>query len=208
MYEDPIKTLQVGLSEGDPRGLHSLSTALDLVIDRKLWGEFQTFGHFAIAPLPGGLGLQSTPAAKILRLLLIRGKRYVEWASTLAIIVRPVGKPKKLVKEEGFRPFYSLPRATTALDRMLFVLQRDHSEYLAEISAGAMTPREAAIKSGLVRIDDNFRSIHWTYGHASVSQLFLRLPIEGQCRFIADTLDPVLEEDLAARWRKKAAVSE
>ena len=120
---------------------------------------FDSFAEFAIALPPTGLGVRSLPPLKMLRYALLANGNFAHWTDLLERTAREPGRPtKKLVNDEGFARFYTIPTASTARDRLLLALKRNHPEHFAAVCRLECSPREAGIRAGLVKVG------RWHYG--------------------------------------------
>jgi hypothetical protein len=71
---------------------------------------------------------------KLLRHALLAGGYFAQWTDVLERTARERGRPrKKLANDEDFERFYTVPTASTARDRLLLLLKRDHPEHFAEV---------------------------------------------------------------------------
>jgi hypothetical protein len=97
--------------------------ALDQIVGESLWRNgrhFESFGDFAIALPPAGLGIRSVRPMKLLRHALLAGGYFAQWTDVLERTARERGRPrKKLANDEDFERFYTVPTASTARDRLL-----------------------------------------------------------------------------------------
>ena len=125
----------------------TLLDALEAILGQELWqvgGKFDTFAEFAIAQQPAGLGVRSSPSLKLLRYALLANGHFASWTELLERLAREPGRPpRKLVNDEDFERFYTVPTATTARDRLLLGLKRHHPEHFAAVCALECSPREA-----------------------------------------------------------------
>ena len=130
-----------------------MNAALEAIIEGKLWQLdklFESFGDFAVALPPGGLGVRSLiPAPAAPR--APRCRLFSPVDQNLERTVRPRGRPrKKLASDEDFEPFYTISTAATARDRLLLALKRDHPEHFAAVCALKLSPRAAAVQAGII----------------------------------------------------------
>jgi hypothetical protein len=192
-----------------------MTAALEAIVEGNLWQlnrPFESFGDFAIALPPGGLGVRSVDPLRLLRHALLAAGYFHQWTEILERTVRPRGRPrKKLANDEDFEPFYTIPTAATARDRLLLALKRDHPEHFAAVCALELSPRAAAVQAGLIAVGPS------RYGGACnivaaaalneraqgrlLCDLFQTMSIHAQCALIARTLEPRLGFGLAERWR-------
>jgi hypothetical protein len=214
---NPVKILQQALSTAAPSSVTSMTTALETIIEGSLWQldrPFKSFGDFAVALPPGGLGVRSVDTLRLLRHALLTAGYFHQWTEILERAARPRGRPrKKLANDEGFEPFYTIPTAATARDRLLLALKRDHPEHFAAVCALKLSPRAAALQAGLIAAGPS------RYGGACnivaaatlneraqgrlLCDLFQAMSANAQCALIARTLEPCLGFGLAQRWRGK-----
>jgi hypothetical protein len=212
---DPVHVVQQALSASPQARPDTLLDALDAILGQGLWqagGRFDTFAEFAITQQPAGLGVRSSAPLKLLRYALLANGHFASWTELLERVVREPGRPpKKLVNDEGFERFYAVPTATTARDRLLLRLKRHHPEQFAAVCALECSPREAAIRAGLIRVGPS------RYGGACdivaaarlkeraqgrlLCELFNVMSPNAQCTLIARALEPRLGFGLAQRWR-------
>jgi hypothetical protein len=213
---DPVCVVQRALSEYSDMSLHTMIDALNLVVREQLWQVgrgFDCFADFAIALPPDGLGVRSLPPLKMLRYALLANGNFAHWTELLERTAREPGRPtKKLVTDEGFARFYTIPTASTARDRLLLALKRSHPEHFSAVCSLECSPREAGIRAGLVKAG------RWHYGgvcditaagalreHAQarlLCELFKVMAPNAQCTFIAREIEPRLDAGLAQRWRQ------
>ena len=213
--DDPVKTIQQALSESAGMSLHAMIGALDTIVSENLWQggrDFESFGDFAIAPPPAGLGVRSLRPLKLLRHALLAAGYFAQWTEILERAARAPGRPrKKLVNDEGFERFYTVPTAATARDRLLLALKRSYPQEFAAVCELACSPREAGIKTGLIKVGPS------RYGGACnlsaaaalkeraqgnlLCDLFNAMSANAQCALIARALEPRLGFGLAERWR-------
>jgi hypothetical protein len=212
---DPVVLMQRGLAERDRMSLGGLSSALTSIVSESLWssrGQFESFGHFAVAAVPAGLGVRTMEAAHVLKGLLIRLGYHAEWGLLLIQIRRPPGHPKTLVNDEGFQPFYGVSTASRSVDRMLCVLHRDHPNVFALLQAREITYQEAVRRAVSPRCKKTElrRSIDKLSGEDQrqlMYDLFCRMPAEGQRDFIITRLDLLRDIDIAAAMRHRQGES-
>jgi hypothetical protein len=210
-----VRVAQQALSGSPQARPDTLLDALEAILSQQLWqvdGKFDSFAEFAIAQQPAGLGVRTSPPLKLLRYALLANGRFASWTELLERVAREPGRPqKKLVNDEGFERFYTVPTATTARDRLLLALKRFHPEHFAAVCNLECSPREAGIRAGLIRIGG------WYYGGVCniaaagalreraqarlLCELFKVMSPNAQCTFIAREIEPHLEAGLARRWR-------
>jgi hypothetical protein len=150
--------------EGIARAMGSANSAdcltlpdnLRVVLDKKLYSTwtdatgqlFPSFDAWVVHRKPEGLGLQSVPAAKLLRSALFEVGCEGAWAAVLPHIARAPGRPRNLSQDEGFRPFWSVSRAENGIDRKIMRLYRNHEELYARLSALQITLADAVREAG------------------------------------------------------------
>ena len=118
---------------------------------------------------------------------------------------------KKLANDEDFEPFYTIPTAATARDRLLLALKRDHPEHFAAVCALKLSPRAAAVQAGLIAAGTsryggacNIVAATALNEHAQgrlLCDLFQAMSPNAQCALIARAIEPRLGFGLAQRWR-------
>jgi hypothetical protein len=142
---DPVYVLQEALAEPAHLSLDTMLDALDATVQEQLWQagrQFECFAEFAVGLRPAGLGVRSLPPLKLLRYALLANGYFAHWTELLERVAREPGRPrKKLVNDEGFERFYTLPTATTARDRLLLALKRHYPEHFG------IPPVKAALRS-------------------------------------------------------------
>jgi hypothetical protein len=212
---DPVRVLQQGLAESEHLSWDAMFDALDVILEEELWQiglQFDCFAEFAIGLQPAGLGVRTLRPLKLLRYALLANGYFAPWTELLERVARQPGRPRKtLVNDEGFQRFYTIPTAATARDRLLLALKRHHPEHFAAVCDLEGSPREAGIRTGLIRVGG------WYYGGVCdiaaaaqlreraqarlLCELFEATAPSAQCTFIAREIEPRLEAGLAQRWR-------
>jgi len=218
-----IEIAQRAMADPSGAGLAPLAAALQDIVEHEAWRRdtavpsgalFPSFGEFAIAEVPYGLGLTSTPAARLLRHALFEVGLLGPWTEVLELIARKPGRPEKPANREGFVRFYTVLTSTTSRDRLLLKLKPDHPEIFRKVCEGACTVREAGIEAGLVvaakrdtlrfgvcdlegakRLSDKALA-------KLVGEVFGAATLNAQCTFIKG-LEVHLGPDLARHWRAR-----
>ena len=216
---DPVRVVQDALSATVTMSLNSMTAALAAIVEGDLWQQgrpFELFGDFAVALPPGGLGVRSLEPLRLLRLALVSAGHLAQWTEVLERTARRRGRPrKKLVNDEDFEPFYTVPTATTARDRLLLALKHNYPEHFTAVCELKLSPRAAAIEAGLITAG------YSRYGGACNIQLaaalsaraqarllcdlFSAMSTNAQCTLIARRLEPSLGFGLAQRWRSSGS---
>jgi hypothetical protein len=121
------------------------------------------------------------------------------------------GREKNLANDEDFERFYTVPTASTARDRLLLVLKRDHPEDFAAVCTLKVSPREAGIRAGLISAGSpryggacNIAAVAALKPRAQgrlLCELFQAMSADAQCALIARVLEPQLGFGLDQRWR-------
>lgn len=212
--DDPVKLVQHALSETASMSLSAMTDALDAIVEDNLWQEgrpFESFGEFAISLPPIGLGVRSVQPLKLLRHALLSRGYFAQWTEILEQTVRERGRPrKKLVNDEDFERFYCLPTASTARDRLLLALKRNHPKQFNEVCELKCSPREAGIRAGLISAAMprygvcDFAAATTLKERAQgrlLCELFRAMRPNAQCTLIARELEPRLGFGLAQQWR-------
>jgi len=213
---DPIRVVQDALSDVAAMSLSSMTMALDAIVEQDLWRQdrsFESFGDFAVALPPLGLGVRALAPLRALRYALLDAGSFAFWTEILERVARQRGRPrKKLVNDEDFVPFYTLPTAATARDRLLLALKRHHPGHFKAVCECRISPRAAAIEAGLIAAGAS------RYGGACniklaaalgqraqgrlLCDLFKVVSGNAQCTLIARAIEPRLGFGLAERWRE------
>jgi hypothetical protein len=218
---DPVRALQEALAASAHLSWDTMVDALDVILGEELWqvgGQFDCFAEFAIGLPPTGLGVRSLRPLKLLRHTLLANGYFAPWTELLERIARQPGRPRKtLVNDEGFQRFYTVPTAATARDRLLLALKRHHPEHFMAVCNFECSPREAGIRTGLIKVGG------WYYGGVCdiaaaaalreraqarlLCELFKAVAPSAQCTLIAREIEPRLEAGLATRWRDRMGPS-
>ena len=127
---------------------------VNLVVDQELWrgsktrtGEpFSSLPQWVASPEPEGLGVRDQKTARFLRMLLLNAGRLDVWAVILVHVSPGPGRPKTLVGDEDFRPFYRVSTASNAIDRRLHRLFTKEPDVFASVASGAISLAEAEAK--------------------------------------------------------------
>jgi hypothetical protein len=92
-------------------GLEYMAVALDQIVRENLSQQgwpFESFGEFAVAPPPAGLGIRSVRPTKTLRHALLSAGYFAQWTDVLERVARERGRPRKnLANDEDFERFYT-----------------------------------------------------------------------------------------------------
>ena len=215
---NPVMIVQHALANPSPTGLAPLIDAFDEVVRDELWRQaksvngmpFETFGAFATADFPHGLGIRSEGAAVLARCALLKCEHYEAWTEILERVVRTPGRPKKRTIDDNLR-FYPISRARTSTDRLLLSLKKDAPEYFERV--GELSPYRAAVDAGLVHPPRKENKLRFgVYSVEGLKQLkpkvqaqlareiFRAVDLSAQADLIANEL-MVLGPELAQRWR-------
>lgn len=217
---DAIAIAKSAMTEPSAIGLGRLAAAFDDIVSDELWrkirrstGEpFESFGEFATARAPEGLGIRCTAGAHLARQALSQNGHFGSWTEILERIARNPGRPRTLVNHEGFR-FYTVSTTATSRDRLLLALRRHHPEQYKKVCSGQCSPHLAGIEAGLVvarksqRLQFGACDIEAARGLSRKAQakllrrLFRSLHVDAQCTLLATEIEPRLGPDLARRWR-------
>lgn len=225
--ENPVDVVQRVL--GQPLGdvLGAFPVALEALVSQELWKErsdgdgaqFTSFGAFCVARLPHGLNVRSLPPLLLIRHGLVTGRWYGEWVDILERHVRERGRPRNITNEDDFARAYKVSRSMNALDRILLTLKRVHHAIFEEVCALDISPREGAIKAGLIADPEAPRN----YGVCDIDgaakltakaqgdllcKLFRALSLDAQCALISRALEGRLGAGLAQQWREGGKVAQ
>jgi len=90
-----VRFVQQALNFGEHQLFNQMPRALDQVIDRQLWRErdkqFATFGEFALAPPPSGLGIHNDRTLVLLKAAMDhKGNHIEEWSDVLVEVEKAV----------------------------------------------------------------------------------------------------------------------
>ena len=95
---DPVKVLREALTATASTSLSSITAALEAIIEGSLWQldkPFESFGDFAVALPPDGLGVRSLDPLRLLRHALLTAGYFHQWTEVLERTVRPRGRSQK-----------------------------------------------------------------------------------------------------------------
>ena len=213
---DPIRVVQDALSDVATMSLSSMTMALDAIVEQDLWRQdrsFESFGDFAVALPPLGLGVRALAPLRFLRHALLDAGNFASWTEVLERVARQRGRPrKKLVNDEDFAPFYTIPTAATARDRLLLALKHHHPGHFTAVCECRISPRGAAIEAGLIAVGParyggacNIKLAAALNPRAQgrlLCDLFKVMSANAQCTLIARALEPRLGFGLAEQWRE------
>ena len=173
---------------------------------------FESFGAFATADFPHGLGIRSEGAAVLARCALLKCGHYAAWTEVLERVVRKRGRPKKHANGDNLR-FYAVSRARTAADRLLLDLKSRAPDHFHRVCEGEFTLYRAAIDAGLIQPPRKEGKLRFgVYSVEGLKQLkpkvqaqlareiFRAVDLSAQAELIANEL-MVLGPELAQRWR-------
>ena len=218
----PVVTVQQALADPSATGSVPLIEALDIVIRQELWREaisangtpFESFGEFATAGFPQGLGVTSPSAATLVRCALFERCHYGPWTEVLGLIVRKSGRPKTPTNSSNSR-FYTISRAATSSDRLLLELKNQAPKQFQRVCAGELTPYRAAVIAGFVAPPKSERKLHFgvcdieglkrlkpKVQYRLVRMIFRVAHLDAQCQFLANEL-ATLDPQLGPRWRER-----
>jgi hypothetical protein len=216
----PVRVAQAQFVDGTG-DQKSIITAIRTIVTERKWvgrkqsngTEFGSFGEFAIALAPYGMGARTQQALEFLRFLLLTLEFTAEWSQVLALTVRDPGRPPEMVTN-GDSPVFVMSKSPTSSDRLLHRL-RASPGIQARVFAGDISIYRGAVEAGLVRplcrqlrgydlADLEAASGRKPEGRCLLlSQLFEALGLETQCTFISRVLEPRLGPGLARGWRHK-----
>ena len=225
---DPVVVVQKAMANPSARGIGSLFDAFDDIVRGEIWrrvctaqgDSFESFGGFATAAAPHGLGITSQQNARLAREVLLQAELFAAWTEILELIARKPGRPK-ISANDGDLRFYTVSKAPHSRDRLLVLLKNRHPEHFHSVCVGECTPYRAAINAGEVIVSDlalsNRRRLHFgvcdLHGagllHPKAQKKFLRavfrkMHVDAQCSLIANELEPRLSAGLAEKWRGRS----
>lgn len=219
-----VRTIREGIQA--TKGPTGWLEPLDHFVTNEFWREltgtagvaYGSFADFAVDVADFGLGVRTTPEAKLLRWALLELGHPGVRAEVLQRTVRLPGRPRTtLAPGESFQRFYKLPTSRTAVDRILLhLLESNHRDLLAKIGDGSLTAKAAAVEAwpGL------FDVIALRQEAANLANIAAKGPkdqartlrgcfracgVKAQCALIASELEGELGLGLAKRWRELKA---
>jgi hypothetical protein len=219
---DAVGIVRRALANPAVGGLAPLVQALNEVVNGELWRQassadvdpFPSFGAFAVAELPHGLGIRTCAAARLARQALLDCGHYAAWTEILELIARKPGRPKTRTNGERFE-FYAMSRAATSADRLLLALKGGHHDHFARVCKGECSPFRAAIDAGIVSANlprrlhfgvcdlERVASLRPKVQAKLLRHVFRAAQFDAQCEFIANELQ-TLGPDLASKWREQS----
>jgi hypothetical protein len=200
----------------------NLVAVMGAIVDHRKWEmrkspegtPFTSFGQFAVAPRPSGLGVSCEQGYALIRFSLVENGHYVELADLVDVVTRRQGRPSKSLAD-GDVFFTKAPTSYNSVDRILLNLKRDpvYAHLLSDLNAGRLTPRQAAIQAGLpvsqkkTLLFDvcDLRKAERLKLEEQVTllcELFSSVPVDVQCTLLERLIEPLLGGDLARRWRE------
>jgi hypothetical protein len=197
----------------------ALVEALAIIHEEKEWlkrpssvaGSYASFAELACDRRPHGLGVNDQASYRLVRFGLRELKLYCSLAELNALLARTPGRPPTNNANDDGSWFLTIPTAKNSLDRILITLKRAHPAEYAEVCAGTLTPRQAAIRAGIVSagartngVCDLAAAAHLSErGKFKVAKSFWNvMSLNEQCTFISRLIEPGLGEGLARRWRE------
>lgn len=175
-----------------------------------------SFAALMVAPIPYGLGVNSTERVRPFFDYPKRTRRYDLYLELLTAVKRRPGAPsKKLADSDIFQPFHTPSRSSTSLDQILPRLERDHPLSLADVIAHRHSPQEAARNVGLLRRS----TTKFKFGICSIAGIarltaraqgkllcavFDAVGEDARCGLLARRMEVRLGPGLASKWREPA----
>ena len=152
-----VRFVQQALNFGEHQLFDQMPRALNQVIERELWRsrdkEFATFGQFALAPPPSGLGVHSDRTLALLKAAMDhKGKHIEEWSDVLVEVEKAV-KVKQLEhvpSDAEARKFKS--RHAKSIDGTLLTLRKERGSatVFKRIKAGKVSVTDVARERGML----------------------------------------------------------
>lgn len=151
-----VRFVQQALNFGEHQLFDQMPRALDQVIDRELWKNrdkrFATFGEFALAPPPSGLGIYNDRTLALLKAALDhKGKHIEEWSDVL-VEVEKVAKIRLIehTPPADARKFRSPGKQS--IDGTLLTLRKERGSATTfkRIKSGKVTVTEIARERGVL----------------------------------------------------------
>jgi hypothetical protein len=167
---------------------------------------FRSFGEFAAAARPHGLGVRDECSYRSLASALESTGHYAEFTELIEVSSRPRGRPSKNLADSENFPFHT--RRTSGVEFVLPRLKRHHPHFFAAVCDLQISPHAAAIEAGLINpprakvvnvevaadLDADLQA-------EAAAKLWSAMQPEAQARFIRGVLEPRLGPGLADRWR-------
>ena len=121
-----VAIVQQAVANPSSVGFETVSNAFHDIVARQLWHNsidatgkpFESFGAFAIAVSPHGLGIRSVPAARLARYSLFEKRLFAPWTEILDLIARKPGNPSNSANSADCERFYTVGRTRTCRDRI------------------------------------------------------------------------------------------
>lgn len=152
-----VRFVQQALNFGEHQLFDQMPRALDQVIDRALWRtrekQFASFGEFALAPPPSGLGVHNDRTLVLLKAAIDhKGKHIEEWSDVLvevekSIKIRQIESDHSSANGRKFRT-----PAKQSIDGTLLTLRKERGSATTfkRIKSGNATVTEIAREKGVV----------------------------------------------------------
>lgn len=153
-----VRFVQQALNFGEHQLFDQMPRALDQVIDRGLWKDrdrqFATFGEFALAPPPSGLGVHNDRTLALLKAAMEhKGRHIEEWSDVLVEVEKAI--KIRLIEhmppeESGARKFRSPGKQS--IDGTLLTLRKERGSATTfkRIKSGKATVTEIARERGVL----------------------------------------------------------
>ena len=204
---DPVKLAQQMLAAGVPAIGPTIFKAIDEIVSSELWlagrtadGErFGSFGLFAHARQPHGLGVRDEESFWWIRAALLGGDHYAELADVIAVCAKERGRPRENVTGDDISPFLTITKGQNCLNYILRRLKREHPDVLDAVDKCELTPAQAARQVGIVKPPPQQASDEKALN--GLWELFSNATVEAQCALLEAVGAAIDEPRLAVRWR-------
>jgi hypothetical protein len=149
-----VRFMQQALNFGEHQLFDQMPRALDQVIERGLWKErdkrFATFGEFALAPPPSGLGVHNDRTLALLKAAMDHKDKHIEEWSDVLVEVEKAIKIRQIEHVSPDDRFKA--RARKSIDGTLLTLRkaRGSATTFKRIKAGKVTVTEVARERGVL----------------------------------------------------------
>src|SRR5262245_55775656 len=149
-----VRFVQQALNFGEHQLFDQMPRALDQVIERGLWREpdksFATFGEFALAPPPSGLGVHNDRTLALLKAAMDHKDKHIEEWSDVLLEVEKAIKIRQIEHVSSDSSFK--PRHRKSIDGTLLSLRKERGSATTfkRIKAGKATVTEVARERGVL----------------------------------------------------------
>jgi hypothetical protein len=152
-----VRFVQQALNFGEHQLFDQMPRALDQIIERGLWKDrdrrFTTFGEFALAPPPSGLGVHNDRTLALLKAAMEHKDKHIEeWSDVLVEVEKAVKvrQIEHMPTDADVRRFRSPGKQS--IDGTLLTLRKERGSTTTfkRIKTGKVTVREIARERGVL----------------------------------------------------------